>query len=304
VADVPLPGPAVRFDYQSVDTARHRLYVAHMNAGTLLVYDLRGDSVVADLPGFSSVHGVIAVPELEKVYATATGDHQLVAVDAGTLRVLARTGPIGYPDGLAYAPTSGRVFVSDESSQGQELVVDARSDQAVDRIELGGEAGNTVYEPGSGHVLVAVQTRQQVVEIDASTDRIVARHDLPESDRPHGLLVDARDRLLFVGDEGNDRLLLVDLDSWKIVGRWPVGRGPDVLAYDPGLGLLYVACESGVVSVFRRRGRTLESEGALRTPHAHTVSVDPTTHRVYLPLEDIEGKPVLRIMVPRTAPPS
>ena len=31
VADVPLPGPSVRFDYQSVDTTARRLYVAHMN---------------------------------------------------------------------------------------------------------------------------------------------------------------------------------------------------------------------------------------------------------------------------------
>src|SRR4051812_46574130 len=32
VADVPLPGPANRFDYQSVDPAAGRLYVSHMNA--------------------------------------------------------------------------------------------------------------------------------------------------------------------------------------------------------------------------------------------------------------------------------
>src|SRR5438067_11885855 len=32
VADVPLPGPANRFDYQSVDPAAGRLYISHMNA--------------------------------------------------------------------------------------------------------------------------------------------------------------------------------------------------------------------------------------------------------------------------------
>jgi hypothetical protein len=29
VADIPLPGPAVRFDYQSLDTQSGRLYIAH-----------------------------------------------------------------------------------------------------------------------------------------------------------------------------------------------------------------------------------------------------------------------------------
>ena len=32
--------------------------------------------------------------------------------------------------------------------------------------------------------------------------------------------------------------------------------------------------------------------------HAHTVSVDPRTHRVYLPLENVDGRPVLRILIP------
>ena len=32
VTDVPLPGPAVRFDYQSLDSTTGRLYIAHMNA--------------------------------------------------------------------------------------------------------------------------------------------------------------------------------------------------------------------------------------------------------------------------------
>ena len=31
VADVPMPGPAVRFDYQTFDPMSGRLYIAHMN---------------------------------------------------------------------------------------------------------------------------------------------------------------------------------------------------------------------------------------------------------------------------------
>jgi hypothetical protein len=35
-------------------------------------------------------------------------------------------------------------------------------------------------------------------------------------------------------------------------------------------------------------------------PNAHTVAVDPATHRVYFPLPDIGGQRVPRIMVART----
>jgi hypothetical protein len=33
-------------------------------------------------------------------------------------------------------------------------------------------------------------------------------------------------------------------------------------------------------------------------PNAHTVAVDPATHRVYFPLENLGGRAVLRVMKP------
>lgn len=299
VADIPLPGPAVRFDYQSVDTSSGRLYVAHMNAGTLLVFDTRARRVAADLPGFPSVHGVLAVPELGKVYAAATGENRVAVVDARTLRTEARLGPIGYPDGIAFAPGPGRIFVSDESHAGEELVIDGRTDRVVGRLPLGGEAGNAIYDPGSGRVLVAVQTQNEVVAIDPWADRIVGRYPLQGADHPHGLSINPERRLLFVANEGNGTLLVVDLETMRVLSRHRVGSDPDVLAFDPGLRRLYVAAESGVISVFGEQGQGLVPLGELHIPHAHTVAVDPSTHLVYLPLQSVNGRPVLSIMAPR-----
>ena len=46
VANVPLPGPSNRFDYTSLDPTTGRLYIAHMNAGQLLVFDTKTRRVV------------------------------------------------------------------------------------------------------------------------------------------------------------------------------------------------------------------------------------------------------------------
>ncbi|MDB4951201.1 MAG: hypothetical protein JWM27_3850 [Gemmatimonadetes bacterium] len=281
-----------------MDTLAGRLYVAHMNAGTLLVFDTGTRAVVADLPGFRSVHGVWAVPELGKVYAAVTGGRHVAVVDARTLRVRARPGPVGYPDGIAYAPESQRVYVSDESSAGRELVIDGRTDRAVGTVVLGGEAGNTIYDPGSRCIWVAVQTRDRVVAIDPRADSIVGRYALPGGRHPHGLAIDPQRELMFVANEGSATLLVVDLRNMRVVSTQRVGDDPDVLAFDHGLGRLYVAAESGTVSVFRVQGRTLVREGELRMPHAHTVAVDPATHLGYFPLENLGGRPVLRIVAP------
>jgi len=71
-----------------------------------------------------------------------------------------------------------------------------------------------------------------------------------------------------------------------------------VLAWDPSWRRLYVAAESGVLSTFWLDGSTLRPTGEVRMPHAHTVSVDPRTHLVYLPLESFNGKPVLQVYQP------
>ncbi len=81
VADVPLPGSASRFDYQSLESASGRLFISHMGAGQLVVFDVRAGRVIANLDGFPTVTGVRAVPAEHRAYASAAGDH---AVD-GTL---------------------------------------------------------------------------------------------------------------------------------------------------------------------------------------------------------------------------
>src|SRR5579863_425029 len=297
VTDIRLPGPAVRFDYQSLDTSQGRLYIAHMNANQLVVFDTRKRAVVANLDGFPSVHGVLAVHELGRVYASVTGEHKVAAVDMATLKTIAKTGPINYPDGIAYAPGCARVFVSDEHGD-TDAVIDAKTNTLITSIPLGGGAGNTVYDSGSGHILVAVHEKNELVAIDPATAKIVGRYAMTGIESPHGIVLDVTERLAFVAGEENHKLAVVDLTTMKVLAAHPVGKDPDVLAFDPGLKLLYVSAESGSVTVFREQGKTLMNEGSLFMPHAHTVSVDPATHLVYFPLEDIDGHPVLRIMEP------
>src|SRR5215470_15742864 len=178
VADVPLPGPASRFDYQSLDPTDGRLYIAHMNADQLIVFDTKKREVVANLDGFNRVHGVIAVPELTRIFASVTGDHQVAVVDRSSLKTLAKVGEIRYPDGLAYAPEDNRVFVSDEHGDA-DAVIDAANNTLVTTIPLGGGAGNTLYDSGDNKILVAVHGKNELVKIDPRQGKVIERTALP-----------------------------------------------------------------------------------------------------------------------------
>lgn len=230
------------------------------------------------------------------MYLSITGRHEVAVVDDRTLAVLASVAGAKFPDGIAYAPAERKVFVSDEHGDA-DLVIDAKTNAKVGLIALGGEAGNMHYDAPSHCILVAVQTTNEMVAIDPATERVVQRYAMP-CDHPHGFLIDEPHRLAFVTCEGDAKLLVVDLRTMQTTATLTVPADPDVLAFDPGLQRLYVACESGAVAIFEERNGALTSLGEYRAPHAHTVAVDATTHRVYLPLQDVNGKPVLRTLAP------
>lgn len=293
VATVPLPGGSSRLDYASVDPGRHRLYMAHLGGGLVIVFDTKRRRVVKTIPA-PGAHGVLAVPSIGRVYASATDEQKLLTIDSRTNRVLASAPAGSYPDGIAYDLHDRRVFVSDESG-GKEYVFTAAG-HPVGSIDLGGEAGNVQYDPKTRHVLADVQTQNVVAVIDPRTRRIIKRVALPGCNHDHGLYVDATRRLAFVACDENARLLTLDLRTMKVTGNASVGGSPDVLAFDTGLHRLYVSAETGDVAVFQERGRSLKKLGQeLLAPEAHVVAVDSTTHLVYFPLQ---SGPKLLIMRP------
>lgn len=298
IKDYPLPGRATRWDYMSFNAVRSQMVIAHLGDSAVVVVDTKRKAVIGTVDHISDVHGVLVIPELDRIYASATGSNELVAIDARSLKVIARIPTGKYPDGIAYAHSAQKIYVS--NANGESLtVVDARSNKSVATIALGGSVGNTQYDAVSKHVFVNVQKSKELVEIDPATDAIVQRTVISGANGNHGLLIEPTLRLAFIACEGNDLLIVLDLRTKKVLMQFHVGRAPDVLGYDALHHRLYVASESGVASVFNvsAAGVTLAGEGLIGL-NAHTLAVDSLTHEVYFPLNERGQPPVLRIMQP------
>ena len=303
VADLPLPGNPSRFDYQWIDTANRRLFIAHLGDSSLLVFDLDGQRVIHEVARLPSVHGVVAAPALHLVFATATAEKTLALIDDQTFQVKSRVPAGEYPNGLAFDAASEKVFVSNNKGRGV-AVVDVKTAKALPGIDIGGGAGNTQRDAESGHILAAVHGSSKLVDIDPAKAQVAGRIALHDVSTCHGLLVASTLRLAFAACHGAAPLLaIVDLSARRQVKLLPLPPDIDVLAFDPGLGRLYAAAETGMVAVFAvAADRTVTELGrGLLAPNAHTVAVDPATHRVYFPLENVGGHPVLRVMDARVA---
>lgn len=301
VRDVPLPGNTSRFDYVSLDPGTRRLFIAHLGAGTIPVYDIPSGTVVGEVKDVPGVHGTLAVPELGRVYASATSTNQVVVIDPQTLSVVTTIPGGDYPDGLAYDPELGKLYVSDETG-GTDTVIDTATNQVVATVPLGGEVGNTQFDAVSHQVLVAVQTRNQVVSIDPQSDQVVGRFDTPGCDHPHGLQISPDRRLAFVACQGNAKVVVMDLQSMSVTESHDVGSVPDVLAFDGPRRVLFVAAERGPLTAFyeTETGLTLLAQRDVG-PNAHSLAVDPDSGHVFIPIANLGGQPVLREISVATA---
>jgi DNA-binding beta-propeller fold protein YncE len=299
VTDLPLPGGSSRWAYQAFDSRTGRLYLAHQGASEVVVVDTLQQRVVTTVPGIEAVHGLALAPALGRLYAAANAGSEVAVIDLASARVVARVPTGAGPDGLAYVSSAGRLLVSDGAGGG-ETIVDVETNRPLARIDVGDGPSDSEVDPSTGRVLVTASGGRELVALDPVSQTVVARYPVPGCDDADGVQVDvsSQDRA-FVSCGGNGRLQGVDLVTGRVGPPLEVGAGPDLLAMDLALHRLYVASESGILTVVDTAGAepTVLTRG-FAGPDAHSVSVDPNTHLVYLPLASVGGRSVLRVLAP------
>jgi len=301
VVDVPLPGRAVRFDYQDLDVTHAHLVIAHMNDASVVIVNSSDGSVVKVLTGIPSPRGVVVAADVQRLFVTSS-PNRLVIIDTATLTELARVETGNGPDGVAWDKLHQIVAVSDQAD-GSISLRGAAGRGGRKALALGSETGNVVFDAARGWFWITVvrgSSPDELVAVDPVAIGVVKRIALAGCDGAHGLQIHPDGRSALVACEGNSQVARVALEGENAVEFAASGRGPDVLAIDPVLGWLYVAAESGDLRVFdlAQPGLvTIDREHIAQ--ESHTVAVDVVTHRVFFPLASgPKGTPVLRILRP------
>ncbi len=97
--------------------------------------------------------------------------------------------------------------------------------------------------------------------------------------------------------KGNSALVVVNMDTHLTVKSIEIGGGPDAVVYDPDLRRIYTKGRSGILSVVQQD--TANSYRKIDTINlnfgAHTLALDPVTHRVYIGYLSLFVKPRLAV---------
>lgn len=281
-APIEVSAAPTRFDLMTVDSDRHRLLAAHSQAGTLTVIDLAAGKLEREVPvGKSS--GVAVDPQDGKYFVGTT--EGVAVVDRDTL---AKTGFIPTPgpaDAMVFDPQGDRLYVGHDDD-GELWVIDPRHDAVAGRIALPGAPELMAVDPQLHRLYVNIKPTNEVVAIDPGSGKIVARWSSLPTDSPHGLALDQADRRLFIA--GHSRMVSVfALPAGKPVAGVDIGPGHvDQIAFDAVDRRLYCPDAGRLVII----GITADADSVLGSvaipPGAHSVAVDPRTHRVWIAYAD------------------
>ncbi len=277
------------WDYLTCDSAASRLYISR---GThVIVVDTARNKVVGEIPGTDGVHG-IAIAEEFNCGFTSNGKANTVTIfDLKTLKIKGEVKTGENPDAILYDAFSKKVFTFNGKSK-DSTVIDAAAGRAIGTIALGGKPEFACAD-GNGMVYVNIEDTAEVVEIDSAKEKIARRFSIKPGNEPTGIAIDIKNYLIFSGCH-NRMMTVLDIQSGKITAAVPVGSGVDGCGFDAKRGLAFCANGAdGTLTVAKAApgGKFEVVQTAETQKGARTMTVDPVTHKIFLPTAEFGPMP-------------
>jgi DNA-binding beta-propeller fold protein YncE len=267
------------WDYLTLDAKARRLYIAR--ATRVMVMDVDKGTLVGEVAKTSGVHGVALVPKRNRGFSSNGRDATVTVFDLKTLEEKARIKVGKGPDAILYDDATGRVFTFNARDRSA-TAIDAIKEKVVGTIKLGGKPEFAVAD-GKGHVYVNIEDKNEVLDLDVNKLTVKHRWSLASGKRPAGLAMDRAHRRLFATC-GNEKMVILDADSGKVLDTVAIGKGTDACVFDADRGLAFSSNRDGTLTVVREagKGKFEVAETVTTQAGARTMALDTKTHKLFL----------------------
>jgi DNA-binding beta-propeller fold protein YncE len=204
ITTTPLPGFSGDFDHFAVDLQGKRLFLAAEDHKTVEVFDLDGKPIHS-ITGFGQPHALVFLPDQNKLIVTDGDDFGMVElVSGGTYKILDTIKLPNGVDSAVFNPVNQYYYVAS-----------------------GGEEG------AKSHLLSIIDTK---------TFKHVGDITLPGSES-EAMVIDKAGKKMFVSLRATDEIGVVDLETGKVVARWPIPQAEtaNALAFDEPDHRIFIA---------------------------------------------------------------
>jgi YVTN family beta-propeller protein len=277
------------WDYLIADSPAHRLYItrgSHVDA-----VDTATGKLVGSITGLKGTHGVALDPDGKVGYISDGGANAVVVFDRSTLAKLDSIPAGTGPDAIIYEPATRTVWAFNGHSKNA-TVIDAATRKVVATIALPGKPEFAAVD-GKGTLYNNIEDKNEIVRLDAHTNKMTAEWPIAGCESPSGLAFDVAGARLFPVCDGK-KMAVVDANTGKVIATPEIGDGPDAAGWDAKGKLAFASAGEGILSVVDAGTPEYKTIENLPTQaSARTMAYDAAADRIYL---------VAAKMGPRPAP--
>jgi DNA-binding beta-propeller fold protein YncE len=268
------------WDYVTMDSASRRLYIGRDDH--IDVVDVDSGTLVGKVTGLSHTHGIVLAPDFGRGF-TSDGDADTsTIVDLKTLKKIGTVTTGKDPDSFVYDEVTKRVFIM--NSAGNDVTaINAADGTVAGTVALEGQPEAAVAD-GKGKVFVNLTDKDQIVEFDGQTLKVVHRWSLAPGEGPSGLAIDRKDRRLFSVCD-NQKLVVMDADTGKVIATPGVGAGTDASLFDPDTGNAFASAGGSATLTVVHKDSPDQFRVVDNVPTqsgARTMALDAKTHNILL----------------------
>ena len=283
--DLPAHIAAGGFDHAAIHHASYRLYVAHTVNNALDVIDCASDRYLHSIPGLSGVAGALVSEERNLVFSSNRGENTIGIFAPDNEQELVKV-PVGVrPNGLSFDPQRGLLLAANVGNPDLPgsftlSMVDIERRKMIASIPVPGRTRWTIFDARTKVFYVNIADPAQILVVEAAQpDRVMRTLPVPATG-PHGLDLDAENRVLFCACDSG-KLFAIAPENGEILHETEMSGKPDVIFFNPELKHLYVAVgDPGVVDVFETETLT-RLEIVSTEKGAHTLAFDAARNKIY-----------------------
>jgi DNA-binding beta-propeller fold protein YncE len=282
----------------------HTLFVTDESSGSVFKVNLDpttqlADGSVSQLSGGGSVHGVLLIPGENVGFITRAEENKVDVFDPTTLQVFQSIPVSEDADAIVYDPSNRLVYVANGDPHLATLI-DPKKRTVAATISLPGKPEYAALDSKTGLLYQNLTDVNAVAAINLDEKSIVGQWPLAPCEGPTGTAIDSEHRRLFAVCSHNALLVVFDLDGHKVTTSMSIGGGPDSVAFDPALHRIYSAGRAGKLTVIQQDGPDAYKTLDLIGTHygAHTLVVDPVTHRVFVGYASLLNHPRIAVFSP------
>jgi DNA-binding beta-propeller fold protein YncE len=288
VSEIPIGGTGSG-SCMAIDPSARRLYLAVTTK--IVIIDLETEKVAGAIAGTPGVRAFAIASNLGRGFSRNGRESKMGVIDLKSLKTVAET-PTGLaPDAIVYEPARQEVYVFNGRAKSAS-VFDAASATLLATVPLPGQPQSAAADPNAQRVYCDMMPQNEIVAIDTQQHDMLHAWSIAPGKVAAAMSIDTAHHRLFIGCR-NKRMIMMDGADGRIAATAPIGEGVGDEAFDPATGLVFSCCADGTTTIAHEDTpeKLIVFQTLSTRKGAHTMALDPATHKIYLAAVDYEAQP-------------